>query len=165
MAVCSEPNTTQRKDWRYFLPTWLLPHLPGQASQTKLAPLPPAPRPPLHTFLVSWLTKQPPQSIIVLTVDPATGELLALKALPQTQLPTALQVTPDANQANAWQALGDHELRRINFDAAQIMAAQEDRLIAAEDLLAAQRTLLAEIATSNEQLLTEIGKLRRTVSE
>ncbi len=162
MNPTSSPIPHQRTTLATLCPRWLARLLPNQQSP---APFQKPPRPPLHSFLVSWLAKQPPQSIIVLTVDPASGELLALKALPQTQLPAALQVTPDANQANAWQALGDHELRRIHFDAAQVLAAQEDRLIAAEDLLAAQRTLLAEISTSNEQLLTEVGKLRRTVSE
>jgi hypothetical protein len=143
-------------------PRWLARLLPNRQTP---APFDKTPRPPFHSFLVDWLAKQPAQSVIVLTVDPATGELLAIKSLPQTQLPAALQVTPDANQANAWQALDEHELRRVNFDAAKLLAEQEEKLIATEDLLAAQRGMLAELATSNERVLAEVGRLRRTVSE
>ena len=159
-TVLFSPNL--RTTLRTLCPRWLARLLPNQQTP---APISRPPHPPFQSFLVNWLAKQPPQSFIVLTVDPASGELLALKALPQTQLPATLQVLPAANQAHAWQALGEHELRRLNFDAAKILADQEDRLIAAEDLLVTQRALLGEMAASNEQLLTEIGQLRRTVSD
>jgi hypothetical protein len=151
-----------RTTLRTLCPRWLARLL--SHPQTP-APFDKTPRPPFHSFLVNWLAKQPGHSVIVLTVDPKTGELLAIKAIPQTQLPAALQVTPDANQANAWQALGEHELRRVNFDAAKLLADQEDKLIATEDLLAAQRGMLADMTASNERVLAEVGRLRRTVTE
>jgi hypothetical protein len=151
-----------RTTLRTLCPRWLARLLPQPQTP---APFDKTPRPPFQSFLVNWLAKQPAHSVIVLTVDPASGELMGIKALPQTQLPAALQVTPATNQANAWQALGQHELRRVNFDAAKLLADQEDRLITTEDLLATQRGMLAELAASNERLLTEVGRLRRTVSE
>jgi hypothetical protein len=153
---------TTLRTLRTLCPRWLARLLPQPQTP---APFDKTPRPPFQSFLVNWLAKQPAQSVIVLTVDPASGELLAIKAIPQTQLPAALQVTPDANQANAWQALGEHELRRVNFDAAKLLAEQEDKLIATEDLLAAQRGMLADMTASNERVLAEVGRLRRTVTE
>lgn len=143
---------------------WLARLLPARLNPPPPPPPPPQPA-PRSSFLVTWLAGQPAQSAIVLTVDPKTGELLAIKSLPRKQLPEVLQVMHGADQANAWQVLGLYEMRRINFDAANILAEQEDRLITTEDLLAVQHTLLEELELSNAQLSDEIKRLRRSVTE
>ena len=112
-----------------------------------------------RSFLAQWFAMQPTQSRIVLTVDSASGELMALEAVPENQLPAALHTAMAANQPATWQARGPRQLQRMNYPSAALPVFQKEALAALEDLTSARIIATGEVMRIDHKLLIELQKL------
>ena len=112
-----------------------------------------------RAFLAQWFAMQPSQSRIVLTVDSASSELLALEAVPENQLPAALHTAMAANHPATWQARGPRQLQRMNYQPATLPVLKQEALAALEDLTSARIIAAGEVMRIDHKLLIELQKL------